>query len=237
MLSRDSAQWFDDLARSIAEPGLTRRQALKNIALGVLAVSPLRALSATPARASSGRASSCYEDCVKTNNDYNHQFELQCQTHLGPQTDPAEHIVRSLQCMRSKNLLDQEIPHKCLEKCGCPPGLVKCGDRCVNPKTDSQNCGSCGRVCVSPSACHDGHCVEECSGGTVKCNGVCCQPKQICSNNHCCFDCEPGWIKCAEPNDPCGFGCCSPATPLCCPGGSPGELVCCNKCNPLGGCG
>ena len=237
MLSRDPEKWFDDVARRIAAPDVTRQHALKMFARAVLAVAPLGALGATPARASSRRASTCYDECVKSNNDYNHQFELQCQGNLGPHTDSAEHVVQSLGCMRSKYLLDQEIPDKCTKKCGCPPPQLKCGGVCVDPRTDSQNCGRCGHVCISPSSCQAGHCVQKCAEGETKCGDTCCPKGKICSEGTCCYDCSPGWIKCpVKESSGCNFGCCNPATPVCCPGLHPGSIRCCKQCGSPGVC-
>jgi Group XII secretory phospholipase A2 precursor (PLA2G12) len=84
-------------------------------------------------------------------------------------------------------------------------------------------------------------CCEECPGDTIKCNGQCCPPagKYVCgSSGLCCADCQPGWIKCPYPaNARCGFGCCMPGSPICCPGMQPGSLRCCNGKCYKGGCG
>jgi hypothetical protein len=84
-------------------------------------------------------------------------------------------------------------------------------------------------------------CEGECAGGTIKCNGQCCPPAgtYVCgSSGLCCADCQPGWIKCPYPaNARCGFGCCMPGAPICCPGMQPGSLRCCNGKCYKGGCG
>jgi hypothetical protein len=84
-------------------------------------------------------------------------------------------------------------------------------------------------------------CCEECPGDTMKCSGQCCPPagKYVCgSSGLCCADCQPGWIKCPYPaNTRCGFGCCMPGSPICCPGMQPGSLRCCNGKCYKGGCG
>jgi len=81
-------------------------------------------------------------------------------------------------------------------------------------------------------------CCEECPGGGVKCNGVCCRPGLTCSEKgRCCNStCDNGWVKCPYPNAICGFGCCNPATPVCCPGVSVGSLRCCPGGCFKGGC-
>jgi hypothetical protein len=82
-------------------------------------------------------------------------------------------------------------------------------------------------------------CCDECPGGSAKCGGQCCRRGWICGpKGKCCEDCQPGWIKCDYPNQPtCGFGCCMPGAPLCCPGMQPGSLRCCNGKCFKGGCG
>ena len=81
-------------------------------------------------------------------------------------------------------------------------------------------------------------CCDECPGGGPKCKGECCRRGFVCGKGGCCQDCQPGWIKCDYPNEPrCGFGCCMPGAPLCCPGMQPGALRCCNNKCFKGGCG
>jgi hypothetical protein len=58
---------------------------------------------------------------------------------------------------------------------GCAPGQNCCGDACVNTQTDAQNCGACGRACVTPPntevACANGACgAPVCVGRTADCN-------------------------------------------------------------------
>ena len=84
-------------------------------------------------------------------------------------------------------------------------------------------------------------CCEECPGGAVKCKGKCCRPGFICSGNgFCCEPCKGGWVPCPQSSGEwarCGFGCCNPATPVCCPTPTPGRTTCCpGKCSGTG-CG
>jgi hypothetical protein len=84
-------------------------------------------------------------------------------------------------------------------------------------------------------------CCEECPGDAVKCKGTCCRPGFICSGNgFCCEPCKNGWIPCPQSSGEwarCGFGCCNPATPVCCPTRTPGRTTCCpGKCSGTG-CG
>lgn len=84
-------------------------------------------------------------------------------------------------------------------------------------------------------------CCFECPGEAPKCGDKCCRPEQTCSaSGFCCSDCQPGWIKCAADYGEwkrCGFACCMPGSPVCCPGMHPGSVRCCpGKCYK-GGCG
>ncbi|RME29100.1 MAG: hypothetical protein D6806_01840, partial [Deltaproteobacteria bacterium] len=55
----------------------------------------------------------------------------------------------------------------------CPAGQIACNDVCVDPKTDSENCGECGVVCQFENAtaeCVGGECVMTCLDGWADCN-------------------------------------------------------------------
>jgi hypothetical protein len=42
---------------------------------------------------------------------------------------------------------------------GCGPGFTPCGNACVNLRTNSSNCGSCGNPCpANQPACREGQC-------------------------------------------------------------------------------
>jgi hypothetical protein len=47
--------------------------------------------------------------------------------------------------------------------CGCPEGMSRCGDRCVNLKRNENHCRRCG------NRCDDG---EECVGGCAAAQGL-----------------------------------------------------------------
>lgn len=49
-------------------------------------------------------------------------------------------------------------------QCACPPGLILCGDTCVDEQTDNENCGACGVDCsagvsADAGACTAGRCL------------------------------------------------------------------------------
>ena len=58
-------------------------------------------------------------------------------------------------------------------KCGCPSGTTECNGRCVDLRTNDDNCGACGRACIDNQptdagtvpdhmffGCHEGQCSE-----------------------------------------------------------------------------
>lgn len=42
----------------------------------------------------------------------------------------------------------------------CPAGTTRCGNVCVNLRTDFGNCGYCGRVCAKGQVCTNGKCTQ-----------------------------------------------------------------------------
>jgi len=92
----------------------------------------------------------------------------------------------------------------------CPEGQTRCGERCVNLKTNERHCGSCRNRCASNQTCCNGNCVNlqrnerhcgsclnrcpersecvagvcQCPSGTMLCGGACV------SNNTCCCHCQ-----------------------------------------------
>lgn len=90
-------------------------------------------------------------------------------------------------------------------------GEAVCGGKCVDTKTDPNNCGDCGVKCGSRTTCQDGVCrgpdrakCETCVGGEVKpgvtCGDHCCSAGAECYGGGCC---APG--KCDSVN---GQTCC-----------------------------
>ena len=47
----------------------------------------------------------------------------------------------------------------------CRGGTLKCNGGCIDPRTDFDNCGTCGNVCGPGQRCQDGTCVGGGEGG------------------------------------------------------------------------
>jgi hypothetical protein len=68
--------------------------------------------------------------------------------------------------------------------CGCPEDQSRCGDRCVNLKTDERHCGRCGKSCDAGEECVRG----KCKNGTPTCT--------VDSNTPCSTPCNPSDPAC-----------------------------------------
>ncbi|MBI4700497.1 MAG: hypothetical protein HY744_04910, partial [Deltaproteobacteria bacterium] len=114
----------------------------------------------------------------------------------------------------------------------CSGGTTKCGNACVDTKSDLANCGSCGNACPGGQVCSAGSCGLLCSGGTTKCGSSCvdikndpancgscgsaCPGGQVCSAGSCGLLCSGGSTKCGNAcadtkNDPANCGGCGQA--------------------------
>lgn len=94
----------------------------------------------------------------------------------------------------------------------CPPGQKQCGSACIDPMTNTENCGVCGSACAPGEVCSAGDCALTCGGGTTKCETTCndtksdpancgtcgnaCTGGQVCSKGVCALACSPGEIDC-----------------------------------------
>ena len=57
----------------------------------------------------------------------------------------------------------------------CPLGERQCGNACVDPGNDANNCGKCGTACTGGKACFGGKCkmIPNCKPGKTSCGGRC----------------------------------------------------------------
>ncbi len=132
--------------------------------------------------------------------------------------------------------------------CGSPLGC--CGTRCVNLKTDVNNCGGCGVLCPLGQSCIGGQCL--CAGpggqGAVACDSkqgrACCAGQCVdlsSSDTHCgsCGgDCTAAGETCAGGRCACGkVGGHCPAPQVCCAGACSDTSVDASNCGACGvGC-
>ncbi len=96
----------------------------------------------------------------------------------------------------------------------CPPGLLQCGDLCVDAQVDPSNCGACGHFCNPGQLCSQGSCTTPCGPGATLCGNVCtnvltdpancgfcgnvCAPGQICAAATCVLSCGGGTVLCGN---------------------------------------
>jgi len=108
-----------------------------------------------------------------------------------------------------------------------------CDGVCVDPKTDSSNCGSCGNVCLGGDTCQDGLCTGGgcpppswhscgvfsgsthcCLNGTRCCAGertsACCGEGTQCAANLDAYCCPADWKICGIA---AGYPCVPPGSP------------------------
>lgn len=83
---------------------------------------------------------------------YEHPFDA------GPEPDVA--VIRD-EDIRDEGVPDDGMPGGC-------DGRVTCGAACVDPQTDRNNCGQCGRSCQPEQVCAVGRC--ECPTGGCACD-------------------------------------------------------------------
>lgn len=139
-------------------------------------------------------------------------------------------ILAAVACATS-----QEVPD-----CGAQ---TLCGAICVDPKSDPENCGTCGTACPSGQACVGGKCSTQCPAGDALCDRSCVNTK---SDNTNCGSCGK---KC-KPSEVCFAGACGTTCgqkKLCQPDGGPAYCAdtqsdnancgsCGKACNPSESC-
>ncbi len=71
----------------------------------------------------------------------------------------------------------------------CPAGETRCGDACVDLRTDVLNCGACGNACLNGSECVGGACAPvttTCPTGQTRCGEVCVDTTSSAANCSAC---------------------------------------------------
>jgi hypothetical protein len=114
----------------------------------------------------------------------------------------------------------------------CPAGMTACDGRCVDLRSDPDNCGRCDNECQENhgQVCSNGKCAAKCASTLSNCTGACvdeqtdpancgacglaCGCDQTCSGGVCGSAC-PGQNGACQ-ND---LDCCDPRFPNCTPGG------------------
>ena len=89
----------------------------------------------------------------------------------------------------------------------CKAGAIKCGNVCVDTKTNALHCGGCGRRCGTNVACVDGQCQGGgCPGSQILCGGLCVNPN---NDEQHCGDCQTacnGDLTCLDGECGCAGG-------------------------------
>jgi len=139
---------FDDLTKKLADEGMSRRRMVGRVfaALGGGALATVAgersALAATPLKCPPGLAN-CNGACRDTSINPDH-----CGG-CGVTCAPGQ-MCRNGMCVACTCSPPAPAP--------CPTGQIVCNGTCVDPRTDSRNCGSCGTICPSGQTCRSGAC-------------------------------------------------------------------------------
>lgn len=144
---------FDDLAKTLADESLPRRETLRRLGLAVTAtiLSPLGMQFARAGHKPKGSTDPCKAFCQCRNSRQKDQCLKAC-TACG--SNP------------------QQLGGSCGNYFCCGAGQVSCGDYCADLANDPWNCGDCGYVCDPPGqnaygGCVAGTCTYACYEGAV----------------------------------------------------------------------
>jgi hypothetical protein len=101
----------------------------------------------------------------------------------------------SLVCQDGRCLSEEAADQIGALQASCAEGLLSCAGTCIDPLTDSANCGQCGMTCAPPTTCSGGGCA--CPSGTVNCDATnaasCVDPLTDSTNCGLCgVVCEAG---------------------------------------------
>jgi hypothetical protein len=65
----------------------------------------------------------------------------------------------------------------------CGADETRCGDACVDTRSDPRNCGVCASACAAAQVCNAGVCTTACGAGLSNCASACVDLGS--SNDHC----------------------------------------------------
>ena len=68
----------------------------------------------------------------------------------------------------------------------CGGGSARCGNNCVDLRSDPNNCGGCGNKCAGGQVCNKSTCALTCQSGLTNCNGGCVDLTSDDSNCNAC---------------------------------------------------
>lgn len=238
---------FDDLVKSLAATGLTRRHILRGLGGSVATLATLNWRSTTAAQGNSDCAHWCnaafppgpVRGQCKSEAAKGRGVCYEC----GPQASSDSTLS-----LCGTTCVEQSSDANNCNACGniCSGTTAACCDSsCTDLNTDRDNCGRCGKVCDSGEACQDGSCVAgdaSCPQGRTLCDTSCVELSTDVSNcNDCNNACQGTSPACCEStcrdlsNDAnncnaCG-NICSGTSPACC------DSTCADLSNDAQNCG
>jgi hypothetical protein len=74
----------------------------------------------------------------------------------------------------------------------CPTGQLRCGADCIDPLTDTRNCGGCGNACGASEVCSGGVCAGDCTPPLTLCGSLCVDLASSADNCGTCGNACPG---------------------------------------------
>jgi len=82
----------------------------------------------------------------------------------------------------------------------CPLGERQCGNACVDPGNDANNCGRCGTACTGGKACFGGKCkmIPNCKPGKTSCGGRCVDLSKDRTNCGACDNICAAYQSCSR---------------------------------------
>jgi hypothetical protein len=119
----------------------------------------------------------------------------------------------------------------------CSQGQTRCGDRCVNLKTNERHCGSCSNRCGSKQTCCQGRCVnlQRSERHCGSCSNRCAADEE-CVKGECQGQgvCPPEGTPLTEGDCHCGYNCPADSAPFRC--GNDPSCLCAQTTEGTGFC-